>query len=50
MMPQIVRERIESTVVLDFGGMLEGYRERCLKFLSLSEKWEWRKRCIVEAM
>lgn len=39
-MPEIVRERIESMVVLDFGGMLEGYRERCLKFLSLSETWE----------
>ncbi|CBK21291.2 uncharacterized protein [Blastocystis hominis] len=45
MMPQIVRERIESTVVLDFAGMLEGYRERCLKFLSLSEKGD-----VMEAM
>ena len=49
-MPAIVRERIAQTVVLDFGGMLEGYRERCLKYLSLSEKWEWRDRCIVEEM
>lgn len=49
-LPEIVRERIGNTVILDFGGVLEGYRAHCLKFLTLSEKWGWRERCIVEVM
>ena len=47
-MPEILQERMQQTVVLDYRGLLAAYQHHCLKYLSFSETYVYHFHCYCQ--